>query len=532
MKVVPKTWGSVLKWLQAIILFTPSAWLLLAINPFWRDSDAYSQVTLPPGPMTILQFSPLYCFGARIPLYVGCAYEALVARGNFPTLAFFHSPTLTDTGVLLLVALQHLFLLAAQLFFLRSIAATNFTKTILAVLLALNASFYTYTHCVGAEAVALSATLLVIGGVLRLSRRHHLERSDWVWFGLSLVLCVLTRHINAVLALLLPAVFLVQAATEMTHARLRRSRARFPRRTIKRRLLLGGLSLAVAMLSLAVAQRSVLRVCRAAKIKYRSTVGITFVYRLNFLAELDEKERTGMLERVQEKTRDPAVQRMIAATPAGILASREWDPGPCLNRFVEIIEESGIKTDFAYHLDFYANRVASAFLRSFEPSFLRAVRADFISSFDYSVRDSTIFPIATTRYCLTRLDEMPQLAKLATFRGNSVDATLGAQEQLAYFRLIDVRFRNLLIAWAALIAVALVVRTGRRIVGHSAVLVATGVMMVLLTCSLTYLLPRFLLPFWVCYVAAVLLPVGWVLDEIGRRTLRHGGAPPPTSWNS
>ena len=133
------------------------------------------------------------------------------------------------------------------------------------------------------------------------------------------------------------------------------------------------------------------------------------------------------------------------------------------------------------------------------------------------MRDLAIYPLTTTRYSLAKIDEMPQLKKLATFRGNSVDASLRAQEQLTYFRLIDVRFRNLLIVWAALIAVALIVKTGRRIVSDSAVLVATGVIMVLLTCSLTYLLPRFLLPFWVCYVAAMLLSLGWVADELMRR---------------
>jgi hypothetical protein len=521
-----------LTFLPAVILVAPSLWLLAKMPPFWRDSDAYSQVTMPPGPATILLYSPLYCFGARIPLYLGSAYEAVIGGGTLPSLAFFKSPILTDSGVLLLVAVQHALLLGAQLFLLRSILATKLTRTILAVVLALNAPFYTHTHCVGAEALSVSTSLLLIGMVLRLGRRRRVKMSEWLWFGLSLMVCILARRINALLAVLLPMMFLVQALTRTIHGRLHRTQIRFPRRTIQRSLVLCGLSLAVAILSLVVADRSVRSACRAAKIKYRSTFGPTFIWRLDFLANLDETERNAMLSRLAKQTRDPAVQRMIAATPAGVLAPGEWDPGPWINRCLEIIEAAGIKTDYAYHLEFYENRVASIFLRSFEPPFLRAVRADFISSFDYSVRDLAIFPIATTRYSLVKIDEMPQLAKLATFRGNSVDATLRAEEQLGYFRMIDVRFRNLLIGWAALIAAALVVKTGRRMVGPSAVLVASGVTMVLLTCSLTYLLPRFLLPFWVCYVAAVLLPLGWIVDTIGRRTLRDGGAPLRTSWNS
>jgi hypothetical protein len=515
-----------------LILAAPSLWLLATVPPLWRDSDAYSQVTMPPGPTTILLYSPLYCFGARVPLYLGCVYEAVVGGASLPSLAFFKSPILTDSGVLFLIAIQHAFLLAAQLFLLRSIAATNLTKTFLAVLLALAAPFYMYTHCVGAEALSVSSSLFLVGMVLRLARQRRIKRSEWLWFGLSLTLCILARRINGVLAALLPTMFLLQALTRTIHGYLERTHARFPRRTIQRRLVLCGLSVAVAVLSVVVAERSAKSACRAAKIKYRSMVGPTFVWRLNFLANLDENGRTAMLSRLGKETSDPVVQGMIAATPAGILAPGDWDPGPWINQSIQIMAESGIKTDHAYHLDFYTNRVASVFLRSFEPQFLRAVRADFISSFDFSVRDLAIFPIRTTRYSLAKIDQMPQLAKLATFRGNSADATLSAQEQPAYFGVFDVRFRNLISAWAALIVAALVAKTGKRLVGPSVVLVTTGVIMVLLTCSVTYLLPRFLLPFWVCYVAAVLLLMGWIVGAIERATLRRRGAPLRRSWNS
>ena len=512
---------AVLNLLPAVVLAAPSLWLLAALPPFWRDVDAYNQVTLPSGPLTILQFSPLYCFGARVPLYLGCAYEALTARGSFPSLSFFQSPLLTDSGVLLLVASQHLLLLGAQLFLLRSIGGTNLTKTVLACLLALNAPFYTYTHCVGTEALSLSLTLFLIGNVLQVARRRRVNWREWLWFGLSLTLCILARHINAVLAALLPTILLVQILMWIARASMHRKGRRFPRRTIKRRLVVCGLSVAVALLSLTVANRTVRYACRAAKIKDRSVVGLIFEWRLNFLAQLDPKERTDLLNRLVERTPEPVVRRMIAETPAGIVAPGKWDPHACTNRFVEVVEQSGAQTDLGYHLDFYRNQVAGVFLRSFEPAFLRAVRADFLSAFETSLREVATFPIAATRYCLGRIEEMPQLRNLATFRGSAADATLSAEERFIYFRLIDVRLRNLLVAWAGLTAVAFALKKGRPTITCGVVLVGVGIVILLLNCFLTEFLPRFLLPSWALFVPAVLLSAGSCTGQV-RRTPHDG----------
>lgn len=503
------------------MLFAPSAWMLLRINPLWRDIDAYNQVTLPPGPMTILQFSPLYCFGARLPLYLGYVYETIGARDRISFSTFLSFPNLTDSGVFLLVACQHLLLFGAQWFLLQSIQAKPITKVILAVFLALNASFYTYTHSVGAEALSLSATLFLVGCALRLSRRRDIKTSAWAWFGLGLIFCVLSRQVNAVLAMLLPTAILLQAGVETVRSAFRHSTACFSRRLIKRRLFLCGLSLVVAALSFAVTARTVRYICRASKIKYRSTIGQPFVWRLNFLAQMDDGARTAMLGRLAEQTKDPVVQQMIAATPSGIAGPGKWDPQACTNKFVEVIEASGVQTDLSYHLDLYRNRLARIFLLSGEPSFLTVVRTDFLAALNFSQRELATFPIATTRYCFSRIREMPQLARLATFRGPNADAILAAQDGINYFRLLDIRFRTLLLFWAALTVVVSTLKAGKNIVLVSLSLISTATIMVWTICFLSELLPRFTLPFWALYVAAMLLTVGSICDAaLGRISRR------------
>src|SRR4051812_22623833 len=81
------------------ILCAPSVWMLRAIPPLWKDTDAYLQVTEPPNVVTILQYAPLYCFSSRVPLYLGFSYDRVRARASLPPLSFFAEPVLTDSGV-------------------------------------------------------------------------------------------------------------------------------------------------------------------------------------------------------------------------------------------------------------------------------------------------------------------------------------------------------------------------------------------------------------------------------------------------
>ena len=364
-----------LRWLPALLLAAPSVWMLASVPPLWRDVDGYNQVTLPPGAMTILHFSPLYCFGARVPLYAGAALEAWRAHTSLPGWSFFSEPVLSDGGVLFLVVLQHILLFWAQMFLLRVASKTLPVKVSIAVLLALNSSFYTFAHSVGTEAVALSATLWLIGCSVRVFVSPVLRRRDWVWLGASLTICVLLRHINAVLAALLPLAYLFRGGAGIVRAIVRGSSARFPRRFVRRELTRAGLSVIVALLCLAVASRTVRYLARNAQIHDRSTMGSVFVYaRLNFLVRLDPTQRAALLTRLADRTDDPVLKRMLLATPSGISETGEWNAAPYLQDLVRIIEDSGVREGLDYRLDQRQNQLAKIFLFSFEGAFLRAVR--------------------------------------------------------------------------------------------------------------------------------------------------------------
>ena len=60
-----------------------------------------------PGPKPFYRYGPLYCFIARIPLYLGYAFDGFKAGTPVSPVAFLFQPTLTDSGVLVLLLSQH-----------------------------------------------------------------------------------------------------------------------------------------------------------------------------------------------------------------------------------------------------------------------------------------------------------------------------------------------------------------------------------------------------------------------------------------
>jgi hypothetical protein len=174
------------------VLLTPSIWMLSVIPPLWRDVDAYVQVTEPPGPGTILQYGPLYSFVARIPLYIGYVIDCVGRSAPLPTPAFFIHPILTDSGVFVLLLLQHISLCLATVHFIAATTRLFSVRLGLAVAWVANPLFYTFAHCIGSETLSMILVLLTGATGLRIVRYSHgVLSKEWLLFGVLLWLCIL-----------------------------------------------------------------------------------------------------------------------------------------------------------------------------------------------------------------------------------------------------------------------------------------------------------------------------------------------------
>jgi len=155
------------------VLLAPSIWMLSVIPPLWRDVDAYVQLTRPPGFETILHYGPLYCFVARIPLYLGYGIDCFSAGGPLPTLRFFLHPILTDSGVYALVISQHIGLFCSTFYLITLVSRLFWVRLTLAIAWAANPLFYTFAHCIGSETLSVIVLLLIAATGLRIIRHSR-----------------------------------------------------------------------------------------------------------------------------------------------------------------------------------------------------------------------------------------------------------------------------------------------------------------------------------------------------------------------
>ncbi len=503
--------------LLAACLLAPSVWMLATIPPLWRDVDAYSQVTLSPAMATYWGNGTLYCFASRVPLKIGAALEH---RGRVSTQPFMQ-PRLTDSGVLLLVASQHLALVGAAFFFIITISHIAWVRLALGVVWMALAPFYTFSQCVGSETLSMIGVIVLAALGWRIVRRERVSRRSWVLFHAALLACFLTRYVNLWLLLLLPGTFLLaalQARLQMMFAGPRGSRRlRLSAHWNLRRALL---ALACGICCFVVADLSVRGVCRLAHVRFRSHTGPTFLWRLAFLKDLPAADRNQLLDQVAARIRSPEALQLLG------LLRQTFDRGDILDPAVFRAEGRAILARPMTHggggrMARALNEMAIAFLTPPTAAHLRVARYDFARARLITPRDIDNSLFRTTAFYFDHPDLMPESAKLVTFRNTSASAINQIPNEHHYFGIgRTLTYNRGFMLWTVILGLLLV--CARRdsavlkVLPYALTLTGAGLVMMLSTCLVGELLPRYTLPMWELLVVSVFMLVGVALNAGAR----------------
>jgi hypothetical protein len=533
------------------LLLAPSVWMLSVIPPLWRDLDAYIQLTEPPGILTIVHFGPLYCFGARIPLYIGYIIECLGAGKSFPSPSFFIYPTLNDSGVFLLLLSQHSALFCSAFYFIILSSRLFWVRLVLAAVWASNPLFYTFAHCVGSETLSMILLLLVGAVGLRIVQRPgNVGWKRWGLLGVLLWLSILTRHINAVLATILPLTFVFLCGYRLFTIPLSRSQllGRWRRLRMRQELKEAAVAVAIGISAIALANVSLRGLCGLVRMPYYSTFGTTVMSRLDFLARLPSEERNQLLDEIARNSPFVDVKKAVPLLRESF--SREADNWDVIQsnlikknaeKVIPLHREAfpqgsaGADDSIAFlkratlvfpgvSLLVMLNRTAEAFLLPPRKVFLDAVAVDFRRSQLTTIQNmvNQLF-LTTTLYFFFASDRMPAYAPLLTYRHRSPNEIIGILEKHRYFHLWRrVNYAAFLCFWAANLMLLVVLAQMRErdvaaVASYAVALTLVGVLMMLANCFLIAFLPRFALPMWELTILSVTVLLGLTLDLPNRR---------------
>ena len=498
--------------LVALCLFAPSIWMLATIPPLWKDVDAYGQVTAPPNTTTILLFGPVYCFLARAPLYIGYAFECWRAGTSFPSFRFFVEPILSDSGVWLLVLSQHVAFCCAACIFIISATKLFLVRFAFALLWAASPLFYTWAHCVGTETLSLILLLLVSAAGLRIiAQPAKVPLRLWVSFGLLFTLSMLTRHINGILGALLPLTFGIVAVVRWIAA-VRQTSPR-KRRWLRYR---GGqalrnafIAVALGIVCIALSNVTLRLLSRAAGVRYHTTAGFTFMFRLSSLGPASPQQWEDLIENAAVTSRSADVRTLLSVFRTPPVESAKLNAMDLLMNARTLFPEP--TADSPDIFDEVLNQTARAFLRSPHPVFRRAVLADFGRSLQSTVRNVATHPFRSTVFYFSHADSMPGLTPLATFQGTTAGDILGLVRAHPYLRRFrDITYAHILFASLLSLLLLAVLTRGRlpAVAAYALALTSVGLLMMFANCVLNEYQARYTLPMWQLTIAATLALLG------------------------
>jgi len=495
-----------------LCLFAPSAWMIATIPPLWRDADAYVQLTQDPRVSKFWGHAPLYCYVAKVPVYLGEQVERLRGRPPVPR-TIPSQPALTDSGIALLIVAQHLGLSFAALLFITAVTRFFWMRLLLSLVWASNALFYTFAHCVGSETLGVILIVWLAARAVRLvQQKAEPLWTDWYFFSGLLLVCMLTRDLNFGLVALLPLAFLI--------ARLLEGRAPFrpylsgtkPRSSLRNITVATAIGLACVAIAPSVPEN----LARKTRLHPHSRLGYIFLWRLHSLSDLPPDTRASLMRKVSERAPSEQVRRLIQLYDQ--MMSEQSDPIHATafgNRAVEIYGGP----PHWQELDAGFKQMAFTFLWPPTPELWNVIATDFVTVMALPSTVISDYLFTTTAYYFEHKEEMPALANLATFRGKANPATIQAlRTDCRYFALWQwLTFPATIAVWlAGLLALGWISRrkrvTSSGTIGLAIALLVVGLFQFAVTCVIHDYEPRFSVSMWELLLLSIFLLVGTLAE--------------------
>ncbi len=223
-------------------------------------------------------------------------------------------------------------------------------------------------------------------GVRLIRSRAEPRWVDWYLFAIGLWLCLLSRHVNLWLVLLLPTAFLLSWALHrglfVSGDRIMRCRLRLGTRHFRQAVI----ALAIGIACVAVASSLTQHLARKTKLHPHSRIGYTFLWRLQFLKTLPPPARAALLQKVAARTNSTEARQLV--TLLGQMHQEGTDPaaGPFTQRAIPLLFPLERQVPWE-KLDVALNQMAFAFLLPPTPEHLHAASADFIGALRMPVTD-------------------------------------------------------------------------------------------------------------------------------------------------
>lgn len=503
-------------WIAVLVL--PSLYLLFTLPPLWRDTDGFNEIASTFAPKGIIHWLPGYCFVGRLLMIGAGIIGSLVTGRGLPYLSI-GTPELSDIGIYSLLVIQHSFLIYSLFFVVRTVTNSFFLRLLFSVFFALTPWLYLFAQCIGTEAFSNPLVCLIAGYGWVCLRTAELQLSRFISFFLLLLAAALTRHINLMLICLVPLALLMPAILQsfFPGRAFFRVEAASDFHLWRKLIAYGCLGIGVAAASIGVQQA----MCWMFRVPYRSTFGVTFEWRLDYLNPLPAAERNTILDKVSARVNDPIVTEAIHALEQAMDRKEDRGYGFLYDQMDEILSRSGRPSlqQQTFDIDSKLNRVAQAFLMPPDPALLSTIRSEMERILFLTQADMAAPPLALTD-ALQRELAAPRYARLRSLR--SFQFPQGHYQQLfesnAYFQL----FKGLPLGSFVLLSFAggvlVLICSSRDFANVAGVcyawsLVAIGFLMALGNCFSTSFGARYFLPLYSFVQIALMLLVTLLARE-------------------